>query len=455
MKLLFISPTLITEAPITIAMLSAVAKEEGWETDSCINTFKKPLKVEDFVNRAKGFDIVAISMMTFSVLFVYKIVKALKEAGFLVIAGGTHPTACPDEVLGAGVDTVIIGEGEEGLREVLKAYPNIPKGIIERKTRLDTATLPIPDLDVFHKEIFTDEDGFIRGFHRIYTSRGCPGYCTFCDWQVFRQQFSGYPVDTVIKEIKMRRDKYGINSFSIADDCFTVDRERALEFCKKIKPLNTIWRANSRASLVDLELLKAMKDAGCHSMAFGLESGDPESLKKMVKGVTLEENIAAPTMAYEVGLEVYACLMTGFPWETPKHVENQIKLIHKLWKEVSLFTVSGALTPFPGSAIYKIYNKKYGFTNYWLKPKYQWCGVQIYQNAENPLAVSTFYQRYLFDDVYIQKDYFFTYTPEYKKAVRKMVVEIGEHNVLFMYPNKPIKLRNERRGIVRNFSGSN
>ena len=55
-KLLFIYPTIITEAPMTLAMLSSVAKQEGWDTKACINTFKRPLTVEDFVNFAKNYD---------------------------------------------------------------------------------------------------------------------------------------------------------------------------------------------------------------------------------------------------------------------------------------------------------------------------------------------------------------------------------------------------------------
>jgi len=55
------------------------------------------------------------------------------------------------------------------------------------------------------------------------------------------------------------------------------------------------------------------------------------------------------------------------------------------------------------------------------------------------LKVSTFYQRYLFDDTYIQKEYFFTYTKAYKKAVRRLVLEIGRHNLEFMYKGQPLK----------------
>ncbi len=442
-KLLLIYPTMVTEAPITLGMLSAVAKQEGWETDCIVNTFKKPLVVQDFVQKAEGADLVGISMITFDVLFVYEIVRALKEAGHKVVVGGAHPTDCPEECIEAGADIVVVGEGEDSLREILRG--EFTKGIMPRKPRVNLNKQPLPDLSIYDQDLFKGEDGLIKGFHRVYTSRGCPGCCTFCDWQVFRQTMKEYNVYKIVQEIKRRRDEYGINSFSIADDCFTVNRDRVLQFCKLIKKLNVDWRANARANLVDLEMLKRMKDANCHSVAFGLENGDPETLMKIGKMVTIEQNIQAPKWAHEAGLEVYGCLMTGFPWETPKHVENNIKYIHELWDAVSLFQVSGSLMPFPGTAIYRMYNKEYGFTKYWLKPEFQKLGIQVYQNALNPLKVSTFYQRYLFDDTYIQKEYFFKYTPEYKQAVRKLVKEIGRHNLEFMFKGQP----NKQKWIMR------
>ena len=440
MKILFMYPTMVSETPMTLGMLSAVAKQEGWETKAVVNTFKKPLSVNDLIFEATKWqpDIVAISMITFEVLFVYELIRKLRKAKFTVIIGGPHPTDCPLEAYEAGANVVVQGEGEDVLRDILNEHPNIKQGIRDRKPPVALETLPLPDLEVFDKEVF-EENGFIKGFHRIYTSRGCPGTCTFCDWQVFKQNWRPYPVDTIIKDIKRRIKDYGIKSFSIADDCFTVDRDRAIEFCKKIKQIpNIVWRTNSRADLVDLELLKIFKDSGCHSIAFGLESGDEETLLKTAKRVSLEKNIETPRLAHEAGLEVYGCMMTGFPWETPDSVNNNIKFIKKTWGYVSLYQVSGSLMPFPGSVIYRQYAKRYNFEKYWLKPEYQKTGIQVYQNSINPYKVSTLYQRLLFDDTYIQKEMFFKYSKDYKKAVQKMVLEIGRHNLRFMFKN-PLK----------------
>jgi len=447
MNFLLIYPTQISETPMTLAMLGAVLKQEGWKVFTCINTFRKPLTVQDFVNKAMEVkaDCVGISMLTFQVLFVYEIVKALKKKGFSVILGGPHPTDCPLEGIKAGADIVIRGEGEETLREIVqgKSLKTI-LGITtlnfstSNRPRLDVSKLPLPDLSIFEKNLFLD-DGFIKGFHRVYTSRGCPGVCTFCDWKVFGQRFKAYDIDSVVEEIKQRRDKYGLQSFSIADDCFTIDPKRVYRFCELIKGLNVKWRANSRANLVTKEMLETMKDSGCHSIAFGLESGDSETLRRIGKDVMLSDNILAPRLAHEAGLEVYGCLMTGFPWETPENVENQIKFVHEVWDYVSLFQVSGSLMPFPGTAIYRQYAKRYGFEEYWLKPEYQNFGIQVYQNSPNPFKVSTFYQRTLFDDTYIQNEYFFPYSKEYKKAVRRLVGEIGRHNLQFMFKGQLAK----------------
>lgn len=445
---------MITEAPMALGMLAPILKD--FEVSAFVNTFKYPLEVEDYLERARGIKFIGISMITFGVLKTYALIKKLKEEqkNRVIVVGGAHPTDCPEEVIGAGADIVVRGEGE-GTLEELCAYWRGEKelkdilGITYQENgkivsnpprpRLDIENLPIPDLDIYDIDIFRDKNGFIKGFHRIYTSRGCPGACTFCDWKVFGQKFKYYSVSRIIEDIKRRRDVYGIKSFSIADDCFTVIPERVFEFCKLIKPLKIEWRANSRANLVTLEMLKAMKDAGCHSVAFGLESGDPETLLRIAKRITLEENIKAVQMAHEVGLECYGCLMTGFPWETVKNVENQIKFVKKVWEDVSLFQVSGCLMPFPGTAIYYRYNKEYGFTKYWTKPEHQNSGIQIYQNFLNPYSVSVFYQRVLFDDTYVHEERFFTYPKEYKKKVRELVLEIGKHNLEFMFPNKKIK----------------
>ncbi|GAH39716.1 unnamed protein product, partial [marine sediment metagenome] len=83
--------------------------------------------------------------------------------------------------------------------------------------------------------------------------------------------------------------------------------------------------------------------------------------------------------------------------------------------------------------IYEDYHKKEGFTDFWLMDKYQNAGMVIYQNVSNPYKVSTYFQRNLYDDTYVAEDYFFKFTPEYKRAVAKMGLLIGKKAINAQY----------------------
>jgi len=455
-KILLIYPTPITEAYIHLGIVGQILQDNGFEVGLIENTFKKPLTPIDIANYAKanGYDKVLITMMTIDVLMVYETIRRLKKEKIEVTVFGAHPTDCPEECIENGADIVIRNEMEGTLLELCNYWKGTRKlkdilGLTYKsgntiahtsfRPRINLDWLPHPNLELFDKDLFVGEDGLIKGFHRVFTSRGCPGKCTFCDHKVYEQQMKYHPVEHMLEYVKMVRDKYGITTFSIADDCFMMNHDRVRQFAKGMKEMGVMWRANSRANLVNPEILKDMKDSGCHSIAFGIETADPESLERVKKFVRLENQFTSVKMAHEAGLEVYACMMTGFPWETEKHVQSQIDYVKKTWNDVSLYQVSGSLMPFPGTEIYTEYAKQYGFENYWLRQEYQDFGIQIYQNCMNPLANSCFYQRYLFDDTYIQEEKFFKYSDGYKAKVREFVFLVGEHNLEFMFPGQKIR----------------
>jgi hypothetical protein len=97
------------------------------------------------------------------------------------------------------------------------------------------------------------------------------------------------------------------------------------------------------------------------------------------------------------------------------------------------------VVPFPGTDLYNEYCDIYGFRDYWLKERYQHCGAQLYQNTLNPYANSTFYQRNIYDDTFIQEDYFFHYPDDYKKKFAEVIFEVGRHNLEKLYPAQFVK----------------
>lgn len=454
-KALLIYPSAISEIPHSLAIISAIFKEEGWDVRVAVSTFKKPLENSDFLEIADSYkpDIVGISMITIEVLKVYDLIKSLKERGCEVWVGGAHPTVCPEEVIQHGADLVIRNEAEDTIREILqgKALNGIFGITYEedfemvtnpsRPRIMDLTKLPKPDFSVFDKEPFTIDDGMVRGMYRIYTSRGCPGNCTYCAWQVMGQKVAFMPIPEVIKDIKRVVDEYGITNFLIADDCLTTNKRHVTELCNEIVKITPKikWQCQTRADFTTPALMQMMADAGCWLITVGAESGDPETLVRVKKHVKLEDNINAPIYAYNAGMKVQTNLMFGFPWETVKSLENDLDYIRKVWDATYFFSVSGSVTPFPGTELYDRYCDEYGFQGYWLKERYQNCGAQLYQNTLNPYAYSTFYQRNIYDDTYIQEDYFFQYPKEYKNKLAEIIFDVGRHNLEKLYPNQYIK----------------
>ncbi len=476
-NVLLVTTALTTEAPLALGYLSNVFKEEGYGVYTKCNTFREPLKAKDYIQAAKDCNakIIGLSIVTIQILETYDLLKELQKEGFIVIAGGAHSTDCPEEVVKYGADIVVRGEAEDTLRELCRYWngtgksnlkdifgityrskPNLPHTFDEetvlttpRRARIDLTEVnemnSVPDITIFDQDLFRQPDGLIKGFHRLYTSRGCPARCTFCDWGTFRQKFSNFDCDTLIADIKYKVENFGIKSFTVTDDCFTVNRHFVDDFCNKISQIRInegekiVWRVSTRASIVNPDMLTTMKESGCHLIIFGLESGDPETLKRMKKGISLKQNIKAPWMAKEAGIQCYGSIMCGFPWETPKHLQNTIDYIHEIWDAVYLFHFAGALMPFPGNEIYREYKDEFGFEKYWLDEDFQHKADQIYQNTLNPYAYSTFHQRNLYDDTYIQEQTFFNYDKAYRDKVTEFVFTIGKHNLETLYPQQYFK----------------
>jgi len=108
------------------------------------------------------------------------------------------------------------------------------------------------------------------------------------------------------------------------------------------------------------ELAYKLNEAGCQLLQFGVETGNPEIMKFIRKGITLEqvENVAEYSLA--AGLDVLCSFIIGFPWDTHETVQQTIDLSQKLqrmgkpWKPKCgrLGVDMIHLTPLPGTYIY-------------------------------------------------------------------------------------------------------
>jgi radical SAM superfamily enzyme YgiQ (UPF0313 family) len=262
-----------------------------------------------------SYDLVGVTYHSFSVKYARQIRAAVKGR---LVCGGHHPSALPQQMLDIGYDQVVVGEGENALiaiidgdtRPIISGYVN-PFALIDE--------LPFPD--------YTGLSWSGAMGMPIISSRGCPFSCSFCGSVAFwGRKWKMRQAEDVLDEIAWM----GLKTFMFEDDNFTVDKKRALKICDGIKGKGYSWQCNSRAeTLVDEELCRALKDAGCETVWCGIESFSQKSLNRSGKRTTVEKMLAGIEMADKVGLEIMAQFIVGLPDDTEADIKLTVETIKK------------------------------------------------------------------------------------------------------------------------------
>src|SRR5437899_5306109 len=193
----------------------------------------------------------------------------------------------------------------------------------------------------------------------LYSTRGCPAQCTFCLWP---QTLSGHAwrkrsTDDVAAEMKWAKENLPhVKAFFSDDDTFNIQKARTIELCSKLKPLGITWSCTSRVT-TDRDTLKAMKEAGCRLLIVGFESGDPQILKNIKKGATIERARQFTKDCHKLGLVIHGDFILGLPGETRESIRNTIAFAKELDVETIQVSVAHA---YPGTELYD-YAVKNGF----------------------------------------------------------------------------------------------
>jgi hopanoid biosynthesis associated radical SAM protein HpnJ len=221
-------------------------------------------------------------------------------------------------------------------------------GFIENLDALPWATkIYQRDLDITRYNI----PFLLNPFLSFYTARGCPAQCTFCLWP---QTFSGHrwrlrSSDDVAAEFGWAIEAFpNLKEIYFDDDTFNYRRARTIELCSKLKPLKFTWSSTSRVT-TDYDTLKAMKEAGCRLLVVGYESGDPQILKNIKKGATIEMAERFTANCKKLGLQVHGDFMVGLPGETRESLRRSVEYAKRL--DCTTIQVSIA-HPFPGTEFY-------------------------------------------------------------------------------------------------------
>jgi radical SAM superfamily enzyme YgiQ (UPF0313 family) len=294
-----------------------------------------------------------------------------KVAATPVVAGGPHISVTGSEFLTrTGIEFAIRQDGEVPLARLMAEVAKGPSddglssipGLIFRdsggavhehpNTELirDLDQIPFPDWSVFDLPKYSD---WSRRCYGVVTSRGCPYGCTYCAAPlVTGRRFRTRSPGNVVDEIEKAAGE-GFRRFAIADDAFNADLDRAKAICRLIieRRLNLVWDMGNgiRGDKVDREFFQLLRQAGCNFVGIGLESGNPEMLRRIRKGLTLEAVDRALAFAREFRIGTAVNVIIGHPGETWESAMDTLRVAERL--PASYVNVYG-LMPMKGTKAY-------------------------------------------------------------------------------------------------------
>lgn len=365
----------VTYPPINLTYLAAFLNKNNFECE-ILDANLLRLENKKIINRIMDSlpDVVGLTINIANVKESIDLAKRVKaELKIPVIAGGPFASSAYDYLLKTGViDVVIRGEGEITFLNLMKCFPDFSKiqgiSFLNHDTLISTQnrpliknldTLPFPAYDLLPNLKFYCGRARRKPMAPILTSRGCPFQCIYCDKGVFGTVFRKRSPQNVIKEIEFLINNYHIKQIDILDDNFTLDIKRAEKILDIIirKKYDLIFNFPNglRADALTPQLIKKMANAGVYKVAFGIESGDENILKKIKKSLNLEKVKTAVKLFKKEGISVSGFFMIGLPYETPQTMQKTIDFAKQLDVNFANFAL---VVPFPGTELYDIIKKE-------------------------------------------------------------------------------------------------
>ncbi len=378
-----------------IMYVASMLRHNGW-TVRLVDFDSERISCEDLKKIIQQFNpnIVGLTAVTPAFNTAIKIAEEIKKIRNVpIIVGGIHSTLSPEDFLKhEAFDIIVIGEGEETIKELStnfdgKNFYNLDKiaGIWFKKDKvwyknknreliqnLDAIAFPAWDLLKNHKS-FIPPDAMSLPTYSIIMSRGCNGNCSFCcTSKMFGKNIRYRSIQNIIEEIKYAKFRFKVKEIHIADDSFTADKEKTLEFCEEVKKnqlnLKFVFLNGVRADQIDEEILKGLKSIGLLRLGIGVESINENVLNKVNKGMSIEQCESAFKLCKQLGIETWAFFIIGFLEDTEDTIRKMVRFAIRTNPTFAKFFI---LKPFPATEIFNELNNKglifdFNYSNYGL-----------------------------------------------------------------------------------------
>jgi anaerobic magnesium-protoporphyrin IX monomethyl ester cyclase len=357
--------------PLGLAYIAAVLENMGFEVDVFDNyLLEKSIDEVKVEIERRAPDIVGITCSSLTYSRCIETAKAAKEVlpDCIVIVGGPHPSYMPETMLRhKQIDYAVIGEGElamtrlaeaiaKGERENIAKIPGVAFGLTRNSPEFvqNLDKIPFPARHLLPMRMYDRKIPYldVKPVDTVSIIRGCPYECVYCETrELWGNACRLFSPQRIMEEIEHLSQNYGTKGIYFVGDNFTVNKKKTLELCDLLRKsmIDVKWICDTRADLVSKELLGKMKEAGCQTIFFGVESGSPSILRKLNKNITLEQVEVAFDLCKKEGLQTASSFMLGIPGETLSDMNETFKFAKKLDADWCQFNIYVAC---PGSKLY-------------------------------------------------------------------------------------------------------
>jgi anaerobic magnesium-protoporphyrin IX monomethyl ester cyclase len=398
MKVLFVMPPLgawstygVHRAPNQFyAQLAAYVRERGTAEVAVVDARAWEMKIEEMLEEVTRHNpgLVVLGDILHStgglapIWHFNETARKIKEIlpGTSIAVGGLWYSALYEEILEAHpyIDFVFVGEAELTLNELAAELKSGGKGFADipglasridgkialgphRKLVEDIDVLPLPAYDLFPMEKYVGHT-YWEHFSELYTSRGCPGGCSFCyEWSQYDPRspkdfisWRGHSAGRVADELELLQNKFGVETVVFQDDAFNVSTELVEAICNEIieRNIKMNWVILGRADdwVKQIDLFPLMRKAGMFMGLVGIEVASDQELRKLGKGVTVSQIKETIDGLRRNNVGTVGTFMIGFEDDDEESIKKRFAFADEIDPDVFALQF---VTPAPGSPLWK------------------------------------------------------------------------------------------------------
>lgn len=334
---------------------------EKYEKNVEIHYCKSLKSLVDLRETYVGNNSLNLLFLSFTTVGFYEIKDNLRSLlrsdigkNFIVVAGGAHPSACPQEILDTGIHFVCRGEGERFICDFIDFM--LTEGDFHKLNRIR-----LQGLSYFEKNEFKDH-GYAeqiklddyppfnikqKRFNAIEITRGCIYACSFCQTPfLFKAKFRHRSIDNICYYVEILC-KHGLrdirfitpSALSYGSDGKEPNLDKVEELLFKIRQIIGkngriffgTFPSEIRPEHITPQSLQMLKRyVSNDNFVIGAQSGSNEILRRCHRGHDVETVIRAARYCKEAGFIPNVDFIFGFPDETEEHQEKTIRVIETL-----------------------------------------------------------------------------------------------------------------------------